>query len=293
MFDIIQKKLSLINREIAPFSANKLVGNEKGFLYSNKSGIECLFDFYYIKFGIVYSVNAYYYLCPYEERKKLTALVYRDEKKKPSPLDYFIIAKYFGLNPDYNTYKNVVIEWMKSSRYLFYEDIKEGELPNKVPDSFVRIVDDVKAEVKIWLENAEPAEKGMLYADLFIINHKVCLVTGSGKSDACKAIADAEGVYDTIMYRKGDFGLECLSHIDSQYLRIDYCIHMDSIKFDEIREVTCYEYMQKAYENIGYCGTSIPSFYKLLKCSECKMIVVPYTDTLEIKSVMLKEYLDN
>lgn len=65
------------------------------------------------------------------------------------------------------------------------------------------------------------------------------------------------------------------------------------LDFDEIREVTCYEYMQKAYENIGYCGTSIPSFYKLLKCSECKMIVVPYTDTLEIKSVMLKEYLDN
>lgn len=43
--------------------------------------------------------------------------------------------------------------------------------------------------------------------------------------------------------------------------------------------------------NLTIGGTDTAGFCKLLMQSDCKLISVPYTDTLEKKSELLKEYI--
>lgn len=291
MIDIIQKTLSKKIPKIAPFGSKKLLGQKSEILYTKKDGIGCRFDFYFIKSWVVFSINAYYCYCSIDERKTLNSIVNHGINDVPSPRDYFAIAEYFGLEVDYNTYKHVVINWMQCCKYQFFEKIKEIEKPDIVPDSFSSIRSEIKQLTEMWLEEGEIANAGMLYADLFIISGKTCLVTGNGKSDACKLIADDSGSYDFICYRRGSHGLECCSHNDSSYYVVDYCIHMDSDCFGDIIEVDYYEYVCKASGNMEITGTSIPGFYNLLKNSKCKMILAPYADTLEHKSKLLSDYL--
>lgn len=291
MMRIVQKLLSLKFFRFAPFGTNELNGNKTGYLYSRKGKIEYQFDFYYIEHGLVYSLN-YLYCNNTNHRASLKRIVnITDLKKMASPKEYIGLAQYFNLCPDYNTYRDVVITWMESNKLFFYEDIAAADLPDNLPASFTRIVDDVTTETYSKLERAEPTVDGSLYADLFIINGKICLVTGMGKTDACKPIADKDLAYDGVMYRKGDFGIECKWYTDKQYQKVDYWIHMDSINFDGIREVNIYEFMQRAWIYIDGSRKSLPSIYKLLKYSDCKLIVVPYTDTHEEKIEMLKAHL--
>ena len=74
---------------------------------------------------------------------------------------------------------------------------------------------------------------------------------------------------------------------------MDYCVHMDSINFDSIREIVLYEYLQKARGNITRYNTSLPTFYHIIKHRKCKMVVLPYSDTIEIKTNILKNYLND
>ncbi len=180
---------------------------------------------------------------------------------------------------------------MNYKGYSFYEDIISSDLPESLPSDFDDIVGIIQARTHTWLNNEKTAQAGELYADLYLINGKVCLITGIGKSDTCKVIADECIAYDCVEFINGKFGLACKWITDTDYLTVDYCIHMDSTNFDNIKEVECYEYLQKAQNNIKYCGTTLPSFYHTLKCSKCKMVILPFTDTIENKSDMLKKYL--
>lgn len=291
MRDFLQKLLNKKNVQIASFGAGNLLGNKQGILYAKKSGVECKFDFYYVKYGIVYSINAYYHYCTKEEHEKLRAMVCSYIENKPSPRDYFTIANHFGLKVDYNSYLQVLFEWMNCHNYKFYEDIRINEMPDEIPQDFLRVKDDVRLETYKWLNSTKSISEGMLYADLFVINGKVCLITGCGKSKACKAISDDEGVYDFVGFRRGENGLECKSEYDGLYHTVDYCVYMNEENFDEIHEINDYEYIQKSRENIEALGTSAFEFYSLIKESDCKLIDVPYTTTLEQKSKLLKDYI--
>lgn len=291
MFKIIQELISKKYKNLASFSAKELNGKKPRVLYSKKDKIEHMFDFYYIKHNLVYCVN-YYYCNNSNHRKTLQTIVDTSENKKMiSPKEYLLITKYFKLTPDYTTYLDVVNEWMRYKGYFFYEDILYSDLPQNPPAGFERIISDVRENTCYLLENEITGVSGTIYADLYVINGKVCLITGKGKTDACKAIAEKSVAYDIVEFIDGKCGLACKWRCDTDYLTVDYCIHMDSNNFDSIREMGCYEYLQKAQGNITYCGTSLPTFYHIIKHSTCKMVVLPYADTLEIKISILKNYL--
>ena len=292
MMKQIQKMLSLMSLKFAPFSAKELNGNKTGYLYSRKGKIECQFDFYYIEHGIVYSIN-YLYFNDRHHRDSLKRIVsITNLKEMSSPKEYFVLTRHFKLHPDYDTYRDVVKAWIENNDLLFYEDINVDDLPNSLSDDFTKISEDITAETYSILEGAEPVAEGSLYADLFVINGKTCVVTGMGKTDACKPIADKDLAYDLVMYRKGNRGIECKWCADEQYLKVDYWIHMDSINFEEIIEVNLYEFIQRAWTYIDSSRKCIPSIYQLLKRSDCKLIVVPFTSTHEKKIEMLKMYFN-
>lgn len=291
MLNMLQSLISKKFRALAPFGADALNGKKPGVLYSRKGIIDCTFDFYYIKHGLVYYVN-YSYCNDPSHRQRLKELVHiSDTKKKPTPREYFLLADYFHLNADYYTYCDVVNTWMEHNGYSFYEDINLCDLPKKLPAGFEDIVEKIHSTTFEWLNSEKPAKTGAMYADLYVINGKVCLITGAGKSDASKAISDKDIAYDRVEFINDDAGLSCKWCADTESLLVDYCIHMDTNKFNDIREVECYEYLQKAQGNITLLGTSIPSFYQVLKHSKCKMAIIPYTDTLEGKIKILEDYL--
>lgn len=289
--NIIQKLLSHKSFKFAPFGVDELNGNKPGYLYSRKGKIECQFDFYYIEHGIIYWVNYLYVNSRYhhDSLKKLVSIA--DFKKMSSPKEYFALTQHFKLRPDYDTYRDVISAWIGSNELYFYEDIVVDDLPDSLPVHFNKIAEDITAETYSKLERAEPVLEGLLYADLYIINGKTCVVTGMGKTDACKPIADNDVAYDGVMFRKGDCGIECKWCTDKQYLKVDYWVHMDSISFNGIKEVEPYTFMQRAWTYVDSSRENIPSFYQLLKCSKCKLIVVPYTNTHEEKIELLKAYL--
>lgn len=284
---IISKKFS----EIAPFGVSELNGKKTGVLYSRKGKIDCTFDFYYIKSGLVRSVNYYYYNNRIHRQQLKEIVNIGDTKNRSTPREYLLMAEYFQLKPDYDTYCDVVKEWMSYRGHSFYEDIISSDLPENLPAGFEDIVETIRLNTLEWLDSEAPAKTGTIYADLYVINGKVCLITGAGKTDACKKISEKDIAYDWVEFVNGNYGLACKWSADIEYLSVDYCIHMDSSNFKGIRELECYEYLQKAQGNIILCGISIPSFYQILKRSKCKMAILPYTDTLEMKSKILEEYL--
>ncbi len=77
MLSRIQRILSKKFNCLAPFGASELNGKETGVLYSRKGKIDCTFDFYYIKNGLVHYVNYYYYNNAHHRRqlKKLLILL--------------------------------------------------------------------------------------------------------------------------------------------------------------------------------------------------------------------------
>lgn len=294
MFKLIQELLSKRFKNFAPFSVQELNGIKSGILYSRKGKINNIFDFYYIKHNLVYSVN-YYYCNNANHRKKLQSIVTISEnKKRISPKEYLLITKYYDLTPDYATYLDVVIEWMCYKGYVFYEDILLSDLPQKLPAGFERIISDIHEKTYFFLKNGNAANSGTIYADLYVINGMVCLITGKGKTDACKSIAEKCVAYDFVEFKDNEeFGLTCKGRSDTDYLTVDYCVHMDSINFDSIREIVLYEYLQKARGNITRYNTSLPTFYHIIKHRKCKMVVLPYSDTIEIKTNILKNYLND
>lgn len=294
MFKIIQELLSKKFKNFAPFSVEELNGKKSGILYSRKGKINNIFDFYYIKHNLVYSVN-YYYCNNTNHRKMLQSIVTISEnKKRISPKEFLSITEYFELTPDYATYLDVVNEWMYYKGYVFYEDILLSDLPQILPVGFERIISDIQEKTSYFLENGKAANSGTIYADLYVINGKVCLITGKGKTDACKPIAEKCVAYDFVEFKDNEeFGLTCKGSSDTDYLTVDYCVHMDSINFDSIREIVLYEYLQKARGNITRYNTSLPTFYHIIKHRKCKMVVLPYSDTIEIKTNILKNYLND
>lgn len=301
MLNVIQKLLSKTSFKYAPFGANELNGKQSGVLYSRKGMIDCPFDFYYIKHGFVYYVN-YLFDNDVNHHRALRNLVsYGDTKKMPTPREYILIAEHLRLDPNYDSFRDVVLAWMNFKGLFFFEDIPETDLPNNVPSDFLCIADDVRLATNVWLNSGEVSDKDHIYADLYIINGKVCLITGTGKSDACKAISEKNLAYDNVAFRKGDCGLACRFKYtnDAPFLTVDYCIHMDendseeTTDLEDIVEVDRYHYIQKAQWNITYHGVPLPSFYHALKNSNCKMVIVPYTNSLEKKTDILRDYLCN
>lgn len=297
--NIIQKILSKKTFKYAPFGVNELNGKKPGVLYSRKGKIDCPFDFYYIKHGLVYYVNYDFDKDDYHHGALKKMVEYGGTKEMPTPKEYMLIAEHFGLNPDYDSFRDVVFAWMNFKGLFFFEDISSIDLPNNLPSAFSSVADDVRLATFSLLNSGEVGKKDYIYADLYVINGKVCLITGAGKSDACKAISEKDLAYDYVAFRKGDCGLACRFKYasDSPFLTVDYCIHMDENDSGEINnsadilEVDLYHYIQKAQGNILCCGTTLPSFYHALKNSKCKMVIVPYTKSFEKKIDILRDYL--
>lgn len=84
MFKLIQELLSKRFKNFAPFSVQELNGIKSGILYSRKGKINNIFDFYYIKHNLVYSVN-YYYCNNANHRKSSKALLPFPKIKKGFP----------------------------------------------------------------------------------------------------------------------------------------------------------------------------------------------------------------
>ena len=116
---IISKRFS----EFAPFGARELNGKKPGVLYSRKGKIDCTFDFYYIKSGLVRSVNYYYYNNRIHRQQLKEIINIGDTKNRTTPREYLLMAEYFQLKPDHDTYCDVVKEWMSYKGHSFYEDI--------------------------------------------------------------------------------------------------------------------------------------------------------------------------
>ena len=301
MLNTLQKILSKRSFKFAPFSTKELNGEKPGVLYSRKEIIDCPFDFYFIKHGLVYYVNYFFDRDDYHHRVLKRLVSYGDTKKMPTPREYMLIAEHFGLEPNYESFRDVVFAWMNFKHLYFFEDIPLAHFPNDLPPDFSNIANDVRQATYSMLNNGEIGNVDHIYADLYIINGKVCLITGAGKSDVCKAISEMDLAYDNVAFRMGDRGLECRFKpaSDSPFLTVDYCIHMDeedsgeTNNSEDILEVGLCHYLQKAQGNIMYCGATLSSFYHALQNSHCKMVIVPYTKLFERKIDILRDYLYN
>ncbi|SEW33455.1 hypothetical protein [[Clostridium] fimetarium] len=292
MIKFVQQLLNnRVNRGIANISAKQLVSSKSKTLLMNKKGIQCMYDFYYIKYGIVYSINNFYYNVT-DIRHKLMNSIPMNIYNMPSPRDYFTIATVLNLQLDDKTSYNVFVSWMKKKSYVFVEDIKANELPENIPERWENIKNEIRKKTKVWLNSGVYKDdcKYMLYADLFTIKGKVCLVTGSGKSDSCKAIADVNDTYDMVRARKINGVFECYSEYEKKYKKIDFFVHMASENFSGLLEIDLYTYLSKMHYSLYGCSSDV--YYHMLDGGNNKVFLyVPYTDSLLKKSDMLLKYI--
>ncbi|MEE1256281.1 MAG: hypothetical protein UHN47_07185 [Lachnospiraceae bacterium] len=131
-----------------------------------------------------------------------------------------------------------------------------------------------------------------------MINKVGCLITGYGKTKACRKIADKELVLDSVTITKnrsqvfGSYGL--FGGIETP-IEIAYCIHMlspEETTSHQVVETDLLHYMYYAEGNINYFGT-LRAFYKSFEDSATKYLLVPYCNTLDEKALALQNYFDN
>lgn len=282
---------AIFDKSICDTSRESLLCQKPNYLTIDDSGK--IMDLYYIKNGFVHSAIAKFY-----NEKKTSYHYFR--KQYLIPKSYFEIAEYLQLEVDKETYISIVVTWMENMvNTVFYDKISRKDLPDSIPSEWGNIEDEILNLYKeYWSSSPRKLYRNRIYADFFSINKHGCLITGYGKTKACRMIANEDYVLDlvivenmennTVRSSRGIFGGT------EKQETIHYCVHMlspEETKTDQITEVSLSQYIRYAEGNIKYCGCSAGEFYNMFITSDIKYILVPYCDTVEEKAEMIKNYL--
>lgn len=289
---------SFIWKDVCDLPAKSLICQTPNHLTAHTNQHE-IGNLYYIKGRLVHSITQYYY----NERKATNE---KYIKHTIIPKEYFNFAKELNLKLDKESYFEIIEKWMdKNERTNFYSKIKQQYLPDKgeIPSewgSIEKIEDDItKRRIKLASQHARQTESAA-YADLFQICGFGCLITGNGKTHACRLIADQELVLDNVILKRANekiYGKSGVFGGSEDNTQINYCIHMLSdiqtktTEIDRIVEITFMKYLYYAEGNILNVS-DIGSYYNVMNNSYIKYILVPYCSTMEIRAQLMHDYFE-